>query len=423
MAPVYNITFNKSDGTQDVVQMNIPDNAGTYKVAFNKSDGSVINAQGNIVVGNSVKTYNLKFNMSDGSTIDAGNFTAGLYTPYVFTVSGAPHNYAVCLSVTAGTVDATVTFADITKTVPAGTTATVSFTNSDTSVTEGQVEVRNSTAASCGTFSYKDDEGKSQTYNWNAIKSIISYDSTWTALPKNFVYKCTLTSLPNLSDNILSIETYAFYQTKGLCKNGTTVASFSFNNTLQRIEEFAFQGSDIGGIGLNVPNTLVSIGKSAFISCSNLTYFMIPDSVTSLGTSVFMNSAIGGVDLGEGLTVLPDSLFFASNISMILSWGSNIKELKYGVFSLCTYLEEIEIPASVEIIGDRVFNGCKNLSIVTLNNGLKTLGPNIFANCTSLSFITFKGTKAQWNAITKDEEWYGTTTLKQVNCTDGTITL
>lgn len=421
MAPVYNITFNKSDGTQNVVQMNIPDNAGTYKVAFNKSDGSVINAQGNIVVGNSVKTYNLKFNMSDGSTIDAGNFTAGLYTPYVFTVSGAPHNYAVCLSVTAGAVDATVTFADITKTVPAGTTATVSFTNSDTSVTEGQVEVRNSTSTGCGTFSYTGDDGKSKTYNWDAIKTVISYDSTWTALPAHFLYDCSITSLPNIPDSITSIGDYAFRGTTGL-SNGT-VNIFSLGNSLESIGAYAFSGSDIAYFNLDLPDTLVSIGEYAFRECANINIITIPDSVTALGAYAFYDSDLRGVTIGNGVQTLEPSVFSGSSLSLI-DWGPNIKTIGTQAISSCKSLTKIEVPSSVESIGLLAFSYCSSLSDVTLNVGLKELARGVFFECSVLTFITFKGTKAQWNAITKEENWYGNPgTLKQINCTDGTITL
>lgn len=44
-----------------------------------------------------------------------------------------------------------------------------------------------------------------------------------------------------------------------------------------------------------------------------------------------------------------------------------------------------------------------------------------FGGCRSIKTITFRGTKAQWEAIEKGDEWNYGTVGYTVHCTDGDI--
>ena len=53
--------------------------------------------------------------------------------------------------------------------------------------------------------------------------------------------------------------------------------------------------------------------------------------------------------------------------------------------------------------------------------GTKLIADYAFHYCTSLTSITFKGTKAQWNAISKSDYWNAYTGSYTIHCTDGDI--
>ena len=125
-----------------------------------------------------------------------------------------------------------------------------------------------------------------------------------------------------------------------------------------------------------VPYGVESIGKSAFKGCRSLTSIAIPDSVESIGDNAF--------------------------------WG-------------CTGLTSITIPDSVYSIGDFAFRDCTGLTSITIPDSVTKIEQYVFNECQSLEKIIFQGTKAQWKAIEKYDEWNLDTGSYVVHCTDGDI--
>ena len=63
------------------------------------------------------------------------------------------------------------------------------------------------------------------------------------------------------------------------------------------------------------------------------------------------------------------------------------------------------IPDSVTLIGVAAFSDCKNLTSVTIGNSVTSIGDYAFCDCTSLESIKYRGSKTQWNAISKGSGW------------------
>ena len=62
--------------------------------------------------------------------------------------------------------------------------------------------------------------------------------------------------------------------------------------------------------------------------------------------------------------------------------------------------------------------GCNSLISVTISDSVTSIGDYAFYNCTSLAHIYYKGTRNQWNTITKDTNW---NTNMGSNVTGGTV--
>ena len=105
-----------------------------------------------------------------------------------------------------------------------------------------------------------------------------------------------------------------------------------------------------------IPNSVTSIGNSAFSDCSGLTEVIIPTSVTSIGGSTFW--------VCSGLTevIIPTSV---TSIGEATFWG-------------CSGLTEVIIPNGVTSIGGSAFNGCSGLTSVAIPNSVTSIGSSVF---------------------------------------------
>lgn len=96
-----------------------------------------------------------------------------------------------------------------------------------------------------------------------------------------------------------------------------------------------------------------------------------PDTV--LGFHAFMGADIAKINLPDGLKEIPESSLSNSQF------------------------QEINLPDSVEVIGDHAFAYCKQLKKLTLPAGVKSIGNGAFALCYFADGLTFKGENAAYN--------------------------
>ncbi len=132
---------------------------------------------------------------------------------------------------------------------------------------------------------------------------------------------------------------------------------------------------------ITLPETIKSIGASAFAEMSALEEINLPDGVEEIGGHAFY----GNIKLPH--IVLPKAL----------------KRMDMYAFAHCCKLREITIPEGVEIIGECAFNGCAELEKITLPDSvseIKTshLGGRVteaFADCHKLTVCCGKGSYAE----------------------------
>ena len=115
---------------------------------------------------------------------------------------------------------------------------------------------------------------------------------------------------------------------------------------------------------VELPDTLVSIGKEAFNSCG-MAEIRIPDSVSRIRTNAF------AICHNLESVTLPDSL----------------DEIEYGMFQSCYKLKDIKLPASVRHIDDFVFGYCGELKEIYLPASLESIGISTFLYCTKLQNV------------------------------------
>ena len=140
--------------------------------------------------------------------------------------------------------------------------------------------------------------------------------------------------------------------------------------------------------GVTIGNNVTSIGKRAFSLCYGLTNVTIPDSVTSIGDAAFYSCRLTATTIPNSVTNVGDSAFgFCTRLTSV-TIGTNISSVGGWAFEYCTSLTSITIPNSVTNIGYSAFAVCTSLTNVTIGNGITSIGTYAFDGCTSLTSLT-----------------------------------
>lgn len=131
----------------------------------------------------------------------------------------------------------------------------------------------------------------------------------------------------------------------------------------------------------------------------NNVYVVIPSGVTEICSSAFKDCKnIVGVGIPIGVTIIREN-----------------------AFRLCENLTSVTIPGSVTSIWYGAFYECSGLTSVTIPANVTIIGSYAFYSCTQLTSIKYGGTKAQWNAISKEKDWDYIIGNYTITCTDGII--
>ncbi|MBE6703479.1 MAG: hypothetical protein E7585_08760 [Ruminococcaceae bacterium] len=135
------------------------------------------------------------------------------------------------------------------------------------------------------------------------------------------------------------------------------------------------------------------IHELAFWDLGNIiTSVIVPAGVSGIGHDIFYN----------GESEIP------IHISDLSSW-CNI-DFKYPLEGGNLYLNgspltHLVIPNAVGNINDYAFRGCTTIISVTISDNVQSIGDYAFSYCTGLTIINYRGTEAQWNAISKGSKW------------------
>ena len=144
--------------------------------------------------------------------------------------------------------------------------------------------------------------------------------------------------------------------------NGNCIIEFEGKFT--RIPDRAFQNTKINSNNIAIPNTVTSIGSCAFNNTAISGSLAIPNSVTEIGERAFENCR----EL--------NSLFLPSNL----------KRIENRTFNACGFSGGLTIPNSVTEIGEKAFYNCTGFNgTLTLSNKLETIGNLAFDGCTGFT--------------------------------------
>ena len=164
----------------------------------------------------------------------------------------------------------------------------------------------------CSSLTDIDFQGTLTSIGFSAFQGCASLErvpdlSSVTEMGSSAFYECKKLQAPVNLSSLESIPAYAF------CYTPVTVVGFC--NNLKNIDKWAFIWSTIAA---PFPETLEKIGDYVFYSGTLPEHLVIPDSVTSIGASAFSNTdGVQDATIGSGLTQIPAGLFDDSSVKSI----------------------------------------------------------------------------------------------------------
>ena len=184
------------------------------------------------------------------------------------------------------------------------------------------------------------------------------------------------------------------------CSSLPTI-TFEKGSKLKTIGEFAFQGTALTSI--EIPASVETIGENAISVCSSLSTvtFEKGSKLKTIGKGAFFDSALTSIEIPASVETIGERAFTSTEnvdsklVAISFEQGSKLKTIEEGAF-FYSALTSIEIPASVETIGESAIAACSSLSTITFEKGskLKTIGSDAFFSCTNLK--TFDASYCRW---------------------------
>lgn len=91
---------------------------------------------------------------------------------------------------------------------------------------------------------------------------------------------------------------------------------------------------------ITIPDSVISIGNSAFRDSPNLTSIIIPNSVISTGTAIFMDCvSLTDVIIGNGISTIEQSMFNDCGILTNITFGNSVSTFGWSAFGSCLSLK------------------------------------------------------------------------------------
>ena len=234
-------------------------------------------------------------------------------------------------------------------------------------------------------------------------------------IPEKFTYE-------GVEYSVTSIGALAF-NSFGEYSNLTSV---TIPNSVTRIEPEAFGGcSNLTSV--TIPASVTDIAYSAFSDCNSLTSVHITDLEAwcriSFGSKdanplyyahhLYLNGKeVKDLVIPNSVTSLGRSVFYGCSGLTSLTIPSSVTSIEMYAFAECSGLTSVSIPNSLTSLGTGIFYGCSSLASVTIPNSVTSIGAYAFRECSSLTSVTIPNSVTQ---IAQDA-FHDCSNLKEVYC-------
>ena len=176
------------------------------------------------------------------------------------------------------------------------------------------------------------------------------------------------------------------------CTNLTSIIFTTPTPTITNIGDSAFNNCN-KLLSIIIPNTVTSIGASAFNNCTSLTSVTM-DLVTlnriTLFVSIFQSCTTLSISDSTSIRNLPSTALQNNNKLTSITIPNTVTSIGASIFTGCNALTSVifTTPSVVKSIGNDAFTGCTALISITIPNTVTSIVESAFTGCTALTSVT-----------------------------------
>ncbi len=215
-----------------------------------------------------------------------------------------------------------------------------------------------------------------------------------------------LTSLRSLTipNSVTKIGFFSFSRLTSLTSFTVDDANPEFSSDTQGVlynkkKTIVIDAAILAKSTIIIPNSVTTIGDSAFNGLTSLKSLTIPNSVTTIGSYAFANAtSLRSLTIPKSVTTMGISAFANLTSLTSLTIGNGVTTIGVAAFYGATSLRSLTIPNSVTTIGRGAFADLASLTSLTIPNSVTTIGISAFEGLTSLSSLTLDGANSKFSS-------------------------
>lgn len=239
-----------------------------------------------------------------------------------------------------------------------------------------------------------------------------------------------------------SFYTVYSYKDEGDNKTSLVITSDA-TYQIGRIATATFSGDNLL-IEVSIPDTVIEIQEGAFKKMKRLESITLPFIGKNANADAYMHQtapcAGKSVDAARNLGYIFGSEEYDFGADIECNYGANTAcalipaslrkvvvapssdyQLPMYAFGNIGIITTVELQNKVTAVGTHAFDGCRALNRVVLTKDVVMIYDEAFNGCESLTNLIYTGTKAEWNAVEKKDDWMKGSKLETVTCSDGII--
>ena len=223
--------------------------------------------------------------------------------------------------------------------------------------------------------------GQAVFYECNNLEEV-NFPKNLDKVPNQTFWSCFKLTQMNLPEGIKQIGKQAFYNCRLEKIN------------LQRVEKIHDEAFAMCERlkNIDIPDSVVYLGRGTFRACFNLSKIDIPESVTTIEFECFAScSRLKEAILPNNLETINVQMFKGCASLEKIHIPTNVKNI-YSEAFMNTGLKEVVLPEGLQTIGNRVFN-CTSIKSIVLPSSVKSIEAETFANSKMLETIDLSKTQ------------------------------